>query len=168
MPQRRRKKTTLARYVWGDTPEIQALGGGFDRENYHAAGYASALVEANHVAARALSAKPGDTRAKSAFMVGTPASGGGKFIIPASASEVINNLKLTNRAGLDKAFRAGILPPDPEFPGLVQSIIRGTAVMKSYHIKEDPLEEDPPDDRPPIDIGDSDLDDIFREVMGKY
>ena len=166
MPPRRKKKT-VQQYVYVDSPEIRNLARGFARQNYHYAGYQEALVEANHVAARALAAKPGDARAKSAYMIGTPASGGGKFIIPATASEVINNLKLANRSVLNKAFKAGTLPPDPEFPGLVQSIIRGTAVMKSYHLEEDPLEEDPLDDRPTIEIGESDIDDIFKEVMRK-
>ena len=132
MPPRRKKKT-VQQYVYVDTPEIRNLARGFARKNYHAAGYQAALVEANHVAARALAAKPGDKRAKSAFMIGEPASGGGDFIIPATAGEVISRLNLTNRSGLDKAFKAGILSPDPAFPGLVKSIIRGTPVMKSYH-----------------------------------
>ena len=155
MPPRRKKKAALA-YVWGDTPEIRNLGAGFARKNYHAAGYEAALVEANHVAARALAAKPGARSAKSAFMIGEPASLGGNFIIPASASDIISRLNLANRAGLDRAFKSGILSPDPAFPGLVKSIIKGTPVMKTYHFTEDPYEGE---------IGEPDINDLFNEVM---
>jgi hypothetical protein len=138
MPPRRKK--TLQQYVYVDSPEIRNLARGFARKHYNDAGYQDALVEANRVAARALAAPAGVRNAKSAFMIGVDASRGGslKFVIPASAKEVISKLKLTNRTVLDREFKAGILPPDPTMPGLVRSIIRGEPVMKTYHFKEDP------------------------------
>ena len=134
MPPRRKKNV---QYVYVDSPEVQRLAQGFARKNYHAAGYKSALVEANSVQARALAAPPGVRSAKSAFMIGEPARLGGSFIIPASAKDVICKLKLANRAELDRAFKSGIIAPDPDMPGLVRSIIKGEPVMKTYHYAPD-------------------------------
>ena len=131
MPPRRKKNV---QYVYVDSPEVQTLAQGFVRKKYHAAGYVRALVEANSIAARALAAKSGSRNAKSAFMLGVPASlGGGAFIIPATEKEVISKLSLGGRAELNRAFKSGKIAPDPDMPGLVRSIIQGEPVMKTYH-----------------------------------
>ena len=155
MPPRRKK--TVQQYVYVDSPEIRNLARGFARQNYRFAGYQEALVEANHVAARAIAAKPGVRNARSAFMIGERGSLGGDFIIPASASDIISRLNLVNRAGLDRAFKSGILSPDPAFPGLVKSIIKGTPVMKTYHFTEDPYAGETGEP--------ADIDKLFEEVM---
>ena len=156
MPPRRKK--TLQQYVYVDSPEIRNLARGFARKQYNAAGYQAALVEANHVAARALAAKPGERNAKSAYMLGVPASqlDKGLFIIPASAKEVIDKLKLTNQTALDRAFRSGRQPPDPLMPGLVKSMIRGEPVMRTYHFTDKPDEP-----APAVDAFDA----LFAEAM---
>ena len=138
MPPRRGKKKAVQQYVYVDSPEVQTLAQGFVRKKYHAAGYESALVEANGVQARALAAPPGVRNAKSAFMVGEPARLGGNFIVGVSATDVISRLKLANRAELDRAFTSGIIVPDPAMPGLVRSIIKGEPIMKTYHYDPDP------------------------------
>ncbi len=106
MPPRRKKK--VQQYVYVDSPEIRDLARGFARQHYNAAGYKNALIEANHVAARALAAPAGVRNAKSAFMLGVTASQGGSFVIPAGAKEVISKLKLTDQKELNKAFKAGL------------------------------------------------------------
>ena len=135
----------MQQYVYVDSPELRDLAHGFTRKHYNATGYQAALVEANRVATRALAAKVGVRNAKSAYVLGVPASQGGDFIIPATANEVISKLKLVNRAGLDKAFKSGSLLPDPDMPGLVRSIIKGEPVMRTYHFKENPYAVAPGD-----------------------
>ena len=154
MPPRRKK--TVQQYVYVDSPEIRNLARGFARKQYNAAGYQAALVEANHVAARALAAPPGTRSAKSAYMLGVPASQGGSFIIAASTNDVISKLKLTNRAGLDRAFKSGLQPPDPSMPGLVRSVIKGEPVMRTYHFTDKPYAPAP---------AAYDLDAMFAEAM---
>ena len=134
MPPRRGKKKAVYQYVYVDSPEVQTLAHGFVRKEYYESGYVRALIEANSVAARALAANSGTRNAKSAFMVGIPASlGVGAFIIPATEKEVISKLSLGGRAELNRAFKAGKIAPDPDMPGLVRSIIQGEPIMKTFH-----------------------------------
>ena len=51
----RRKKKVV--YVWGDTPEIQALGAGFAQEGYFKNGYEKARVFANVTTSKTLAAR---------------------------------------------------------------------------------------------------------------
>ena len=55
MPPRRKKK--IQAYVWGDTPEIEALGAGFARQGYFMDGYEKARVFANQTTSKSLSAR---------------------------------------------------------------------------------------------------------------
>ena len=94
MPPRRKKKAALA-YVWGDTPEIQALGAGFAREGYFMNGYGEAQGEANRFAIKS-TAVPVNVKPQIAFL--TPQYGkygiaGGQFLQPITEPKSARNYR---------------------------------------------------------------------------
>ena len=141
MPPRRRdkqRKTTQA-YVWGDTPEIQALGAGFAQEGYFMEGYDRARRFANDTTAKALAAQPGVRNARYAYMVGVPGSvGRGEFVLGMTTPDVISTYRLGNRKTLESEFSQGLLPDDPLMPGLQRSMVNGRPLMKTYHYPSAP------------------------------
>ena len=95
MPPRRKKKTL---YVWGDTPEIQALGAGFARQGYFMGGYDEARGEANKFAIRSTTIPKG-VKSQIAFL--TPQYGqygiaGCKFLQPITEPKVLEITGLTS------------------------------------------------------------------------
>jgi hypothetical protein len=141
MPPRRRdkqRKTTQA-YVWGDTPEIQALGAGFAQEGYFMEGYDRARRFANDTTAKALAAQPGVRNARYAYMVGVPGSvGRGDFALGMTTPDVITAYGLDSETTLKQAFKQGLLPNDPLMPGFQRSIVNGRPLMKTYHYPSAP------------------------------
>jgi len=67
MPPRRKKKTL---YVWGDTPEIQALGAGFAREEHFFEGFNKARDFANTLAIDSTAVAPDQHHAQMSWGLG--------------------------------------------------------------------------------------------------
>jgi hypothetical protein len=121
----RRKKKSQA-YVWGDTPEIQALGAGFARQEYFMNGYGEAQGEANKFAIRS-TAVPKDVKPQIAYL--TPQYGkygiaGGKFLQPITEPKVLEITGLTTSHYLGKAFLEGRTKLGAD-QGYVHSLLQG-------------------------------------------
>ena len=127
MPPRRKKKAALA-YVWGDTPEIQALGAGFAREGYFMNGYGEAQGEAIRFAIKS-TAVPVNVKPQIAFL--TPQYGkygiaGGQFLQPITEPKVLEMTGLTSSHYLGKAFLEGRTKLGADH-GYVHSLTQGPA-----------------------------------------
>jgi len=123
-PRRQRQRKTL--YVWGDTPEIQALGAGFARQEYFMNGYGEAQGEANKFAIRS-TAVPKDVKPQIAFL--TPQYGkygiaGGRFLQPITEPKVLEITGLTSSHYFGKAFLEGRTKLGAEH-GYVHSLTQG-------------------------------------------
>jgi hypothetical protein len=131
----RRKKKVV--YVWGDTPEIEALGSGFAREGYYNSGYEKARIFANMTTSSSLAAriKPDGSHAPARFAYATGVREpdlGGQFAVGTSASGLASDLKFKDARALQTAFDKsskahGI---DPSMPGTQLAVLKGMPVFK--------------------------------------
>ena len=134
MPPRRKKKKTL--YVWGDTPEIEALGAGFARQGYFNQGYGEARLFGNELAMKA-TAVPADQKAQIAFLAGRYGDHGkpaGPFLQPVTGVNLQKELGLSCHY-LDRAFEKNITKHDN---GLQHSSIHGLDVLRAYKLPQTP------------------------------
>ena len=131
----RRKKKSQA-YVWGDTPEIQALGAGFARQGYFMDGYDEARLFANKTTAYGLSTRP-DEKARYAYTVGVEQKPGrGEFILGLSAKDTAQRLGYTSDRALRTAFEAASkLPSNSCMPGFTRANLNGQFVFKPLKIQ---------------------------------
>ena len=134
MPPRRKKKAV---YVWGDTPEIQALGSGFAREGYYNSGYEKARIFANKTTSSSLAAriKPDGTYAPArfAYAIGVKEPDlGGQFAVGTSASGLASDLKFKDARALQTAFDKSFKNPVPDLsmPGTQLAVLNGMPVFK--------------------------------------
>ena len=132
MPPRRKKKAV---YVWGDTPEIEALGSGFAREGYYNSGYEKARIFANKTTSSSLAAriKPDGSHAPARFAYATgiyEPDKGGIFAVGNSAKELAAELNFKTPRALQTAFEKNILAPDPSMPGTDRALVNGKPVFK--------------------------------------
>ena len=124
----RRKKKSQA-YAWGDTPEIQALGAGFARQDYFMDGYGEAQGQANRFAVNATAVVDG-VNPQIAYLtqrLGQYGEAGGHFLSPITVPKVIKATGIANRYYLDKAFEAGRTGLGKEH-GYDHSIVQGTKI----------------------------------------
>ena len=132
MPRRKKKV-----YVWGDTPEIEALGSGFAREGYYNSGYEKARIFANATTSSALAAriKPDGTHAPArfAYAIGVREPDlGGQFAVGTSASGLASDLKFKDARALQTAFDKSFKNPVPDLsmPGTQLAVLKGMPVFK--------------------------------------
>ena len=129
----RRKKKVV--YVWGDTPEIQALGAGFAQEGYFKNGYEKARIFANVTTSKTLAAriKPDGTYlpARYAYATGiVEPDMGGIFALGTSAKDLAEELNFKSPRALQTAFDNSLLDIDPSMPGTTRALLNGKAVFK--------------------------------------
>ena len=137
MPPRRKKKSQA--YVWGDTPEIEALGAGFARQGYFMDGYEKARVFANQTTSKSLSARLKSdgtyTPARFAYATGVKEPDlGGLFAVGTSAVDLASDLGFKDARVLRTAFDNGSKNPVnaryPSIPGTQLAILKGMPVFK--------------------------------------
>ena len=123
----RRKKTL---YVWGDSPEIQAVGAGFAQQAHYTRGHDAARMFGNGLAMKA-TAVPADQKAQIAFLAGRYGDHGeGAFLQPITGKNLQTELGLS-RHYLNAAFQKNISKTDD---GLEYSNIHGLDLMRAYKI----------------------------------
>ena len=136
MPPRRKKKAV---YVWGDTPEIEALGSGFARGGYYNSGYEKARLFANKTTSSSLAAriKPDGSHAPArfAYAIGVKEPDlGGRFAVGTSAIGLASELKFKDARALQTAFNKSSKNPvhgiDLSMPDTQLAVLRGTPVFK--------------------------------------
>jgi hypothetical protein len=123
----RRKKTL---YVWGDSPEIQAVGAGFAQQAHYTRGHDAARMFGNGLAMKA-TAVPADQKAQIAFLAGRYGDPGeGAFLQPITGKNLQTELGLS-RHYLNAAFDKNI---SKTHEGLEYSNIHGLDLMRAYKI----------------------------------
>ena len=91
MPPRRKKK----QYVWGDTPEIVAVGSGFSRQLHYAQGFDEARMFANNLASDATSVDPGQHHSQFSWGVGKfhPEAPSAPFFQARTSGQLLETIK---------------------------------------------------------------------------
>jgi hypothetical protein len=139
MPPRRKKKTSQAHLVYGDTPEIEALATGFARQGFFKQGYEKARVFANETTSSSLAAriKPDGTHAPARFAYATGVREpdlGGIFAVGTSASDLASELRFKDPRALRTAFDNSLRNPvhgrGLSIPGTQLAVLKGMPVFK--------------------------------------
>ena len=125
----RRKKTL---YVWGDSPEIQAVGAGFAQQAHYTRGHDKARVFGNELAMKA-TAVPAGQKSQIAFLAGRYGDHGepaGPFLQPVTGKNLQKEIGLS-RHYLNAACDKNI---SKTYDGLEYSNIHGLDLMRAYKI----------------------------------
>ena len=147
MPPRRKKKTAQLAYVWGDTPEIQALGAGFAREGYFGDGFNTARGYGNSLIVNETAIPEDAHHPQTAFLKAYwhPAGDNLPFLAPRTAKQVIGELKAANPGSWSKSLSASthdlnaayelgeFTVPIPSTPkGWVGSKVEGLTLFRAH------------------------------------